>query len=495
MKVLKLPIVFLLLVSTLQAQENIFWKRDFWKNNPTIEVIEQKIKEGNDIAALNPYGFDAVVYAILEKTPNKTIKHLLSKKGNGANKLTHDKRTYVFWAAYKGNLELMEYLISKNARMDLKDSHGFSVLTFAAVVGITDTAIYDLCIKNGIDVKTDKEEHGANALLLIIPHLKNFEMVDYFTKKGLRIDSKDNQGNGVFNYTARAGNKIMLEKLIEKGLFHNKPNNNGGNAILMATQGSRSGYNSLGFLKYLEGLGINPNITNNDGTTPLHHLAYGNKDLKTLNYFLKKGVDVNQFDKDGNTALINACGDNTLEIITALALKTKDLNKVNKNGQSALIKAINNSPSIISFLIKKGADVHVIDAKGNNLAFYLFKTFSSRKKEVFDKKVKLLISTGFNIKSTQKNGNTLYHLAIYNGDLELLQYVNTLGIDINAKNKDGLTPLHLAAMKAKNVDVLKYLLSVKADKAIKSDFDESVYDLAKENELLKQNNIDINFLK
>ncbi|GAA3632311.1 ankyrin repeat domain-containing protein [Flavivirga jejuensis] len=496
MKTIKFLAIYLLFVTVLQAQtENIFWNRDFWKTNPTVASIEQKILEGNNATTLNPYGFDAVVYAILAKTPNEVIKYLLSKKGNDVNKLTHDKRTYIFWAAYKGNFELMTYLISKNARMDLKDSHHFSVLTFAAVAGITNLDIYDLCIENGIDITTDKNEDGANALLLLIPHLKNFEIVDYFTKKGLGIDSQDKDGNGVFNYTAKAGNKAMLEKIIEKGTPYNKLNNNGGNAMLLATRGSRSGYNSLAFFKYLESLRVTPNITNKDGVTPLHNLAYGNKDLGTFNYFLSKGVDANQVDKKGNTALINASGRNSLEIITKLALNTKNVSHVNNNGQSALTKAISNSPKIVSFLIKKGADVHVVDTKGNNLVYYLIKSFSEENQEAFNQKIKALSRNGLNIKTVQKDGSTLFHLAVNTNNLELLKYVNTLGVDVNAKNNDGLTALHLEAMKAKHSKTLKYLLAIGANKDIKTDFDESVYDLAKENELLRKNNIDINFLK
>ena len=58
---------------------------------------------------------------------------------------------------------------------------------------------------------------------------------------------------------------------------------------------------------------------------------------------------------------------------------------------------------------------------------------------------------------------------------------------------DGLTPLHLAAMKAKDVKLLQLLISKGADKKILTDFNESAFDLAKENELLSKS--DITFLK
>ena len=68
-------------------------------------------------------------------------------------------------------------------------------------------------------------------------------------------------------------------------------------------------------------------------------------------------------------------------------------------------------------------------------------------------------------------------------------------IDINAKNNDGNTALHLAAMKAKDADILKFLIAQGADTKATTDFEESAYDLASENELLKKNNVGIDFLK
>ncbi|MNY63465.1 hypothetical protein D3C86_2004300 [compost metagenome] len=77
----------------------------------------------------------------------------------------------------------------------------------------------------------------------------------------------------------------------------------------------------------------------------------------------------------------------------------------------------------------------------------------------------------------------------------MLKKIADLNIDVNAKNKDGLTALHKAAMIAKNDAVLKYLLSIGAKKDIKTDFDESAYDLAKENETLTKNNVSVEILK
>ncbi len=481
-------------ISTINAQtKNIFLERSFWKTNPSIKIVEQKITAGNSATKLNRYGFDAVVYALLENANPKVIKHLLSKKGNDVNKLTHDGRTYIFWAAYKNNMPIVKYLLKNGAKTDVIDDKGYSILNFTAVAGVENTKLYDLLIKHGANVKEDTTPSGANALLLIVPNLSNFKMVDYFTSKGLSLNSTDKNGNGVFNYTAQKGNKKMLEMLIKKGVSYKKVNRNGGNAMLFATKGSRSGYNSLEFFKYLEELGITPNIRNKDGKTPLHNLSYSNKDLATINYFINKGVDVNQTDKNGNIALINAASRNSLDIVKLYASKTKNINHTNKDSQSALTRAIRNTNKVFSYLINNGADVNVVDKKGNHLGYYLFNWFSEKNIKNFEYKLMSLKSKGLAITKKQKDGTTLYHLAVKKQSLPMLKYISKYDIDINAKNADNLTALQKAVMMAKDDSIIKYLIAQGANTKIKTDFDESLYDLAKENEALK--NTDISFLK
>lgn len=495
-----MTIIFILCTGSLIAQssKNIFLNREFWKSNPTVETVKQKIAEKNSPTALNSYGFDAVVYAMLEKANNKVIKYLLSLKGNEVNKLTHDKRTYVFWAAYVNNLNLMKHLIANKARMDLKDSHHFSVATFAAATGQTNTKIYDLCIQQGIELKDDTDKNGANALLLIAPYLKDLSLTNYFVSKGVDLHSKDNNGNGLFNYAAKGGNKGFLEKIISKGISPPKElNKKGENALFLATKYSwNKGYNSLDYLKHLESYGLKANITTSEGLTPLHNLAYSNKDVKTFDYFLSKGVSANQKDKEGNTALINAAEKNDLPIVELLAEKTQNINHKNKEGLSALSKAVKgNNIEVIEYLLKKGADVKVVDYKGNTLAYYLVKSYTDKNKEVFTQKKKLLAKKGLRFQTAQEKNNSLFHIAIEKNSVNLLKEISLLNIDLNSKNKDGLTALHKAVMQAENTKLIKYLLSIGADKAITTDFGETVYELAEENEILSSQNIDISFLK
>lgn len=488
-------ILVVLQVAMAVAQDtNVFLNRDFWKSQPTVDDIKAKIDKGTDIAQLNGYGFDAVVYAILEQVPNSTIKYMLSIPGNGVNKLTHDGRTYIFWGAYKGNIELMEYLLKQGAKTDITDDKGNTILNFAASTGQQNTKVYDICLANGNNLEKDLNSDGANALLLVAPYIKNNSLLEYFTSKELDINSTDKLGNGIFNYAAKSGNINLLESLISKGVNYKSLNKENGNAMLFAAKGTRGNRNGIEIYEFLEKQGINPNVITSSGTTPLHILARNGK-IEVISYFLEKEVNANQADADGNTAFILASSANDLAIVKVLHTKIKDINTTNKKGQSALTMAVeNNSLEVISFLIKNRANINIVDSKGNTLMYYLIESYSPRSVNEFQSKLSVLSDNGVKINTTQADGNTLFHLAVEKQDVNLLELINGFGIDVNATNNNGLTPLQLAAMTAKDAALIKYLISIGADKSVVTDFGETLFDLAQENEKFRDQST-IEFLK
>ena len=107
----------------------------------------------------------------------------------------------------------------------------------------------------------------------------------------------------------------------------------------------------------------------------------------------------------------------------------------------------------------------------------------------------VLQNNGYNLSTPQKDGSTLYHLAVAKNDLALLKRFEKLNIDVNSKNKEGLTPLHKAAMIAKDDAILKYLLSLGAKKDATTEYKETAFDLARENEFFSKQNISVDFLK
>ena len=491
----KIIIIFILLGITGKSQENVLLLRDYWRGNPSLSQVRKDIAQGNSPTELNSYGFDAVTWALIENANNETIKFLLEIKGNDVNKLTHDGRTYVFWAAYRNNLEIMRYLIDHGAKIKIIDSHGYSILNFAAVTGQKNQALYDFLLRNGSEI-TETNRSGANPMLLVSPFLKDDKLITYFTNKGIRFNSKDNDGNGIFHYAAKKGDTIFLELLIQKGADYKTLSKNGENAFIFASQGTRNNSNNLSTFKYLENLGLNPNIVTDKGITPLHALGKKNKEINIIKYFIDKGVDVNQADIDGNTAFINASYMNDVEIINFISKYVLNINHINKKGQTALMKAVkNNSYEVLNLLLKKKSNIFLKDKNHNTLVYYLIESYNKKNPDAFNKKIKRLVAEGLNIDYPQSKGETIWHLAVKRNDLKLLKKIAEFSSSLNKYNEQGLTPIHIAAMKATDVEILKLLIELGADSNLKTDFEETVYDLAYENELLKEQYKNLNFLK
>ncbi|GAB3935668.1 ankyrin repeat domain-containing protein [Larkinella terrae] len=479
------------LTFSAQAQKNVLLESAFWQGKPEVNQVKAEIEKGNSPSQFNAASFDPVVMAINAQAPNETIKYLLAQPGNEVNKITHDSRIYLHWAAIRGNVELMEYLLSKGSKTNVVDSHGMTVLNFAAGAGQPNTQVYDLCLKNGADLKKDLNPDGANALLIAIANDKDFKLTDYFVSKGLSLKSTDAIGNNAFSYAARSGNIDLLKALLQRGVPASD------NALIMASQGGRQGANPIEVYQYLESLNLKPTATNKAGENVLHALVRRPKQNEIIQYFLNKGVDVNQAADEGNTVFMYAASANRdLSVLEMLQPKVKNINQSNEKGATALTLAVRgNSPEVVGYLLNKGADAKVTDKTGDNLVAYLVQSYHPARSEEFDAKLKLLQEKGLDIKASQKNGNTLYHLAVAKNDLLLLKKLEPLQIDVNGKNKEGITALHKAAMLSKDDAILKYLLSIGAKKDIATNFKETAFDLASENESLSKSNVSVNFLK
>jgi ankyrin repeat protein len=292
---------------------------------------------------------------------------MLSQPGTDINKLTHDGRNYIHWASSRGNAEVVEYLLSKKAKIDVEDTHGSTPFLFGLNGGAQNIKVFDLFLAHGLDIKKEVNADGANALLLVVGNDKDFALSNYFISKGLDWNSVDAAGNNAFGYAARTGNIELLKALLAKGV---KPSPN---AMLMAAQGGgarRGGpaaptTSNLAIYEYLETLGIKPNVTAKNGENILHALVRKPNQAELVQYFISKGVDVNQADEEGNTVLIAAASTNRdLPVYELLLPKVKNINQANNKGVTALASAVgSNSPAVVSYLIGKGADVKALDKK------------------------------------------------------------------------------------------------------------------------------------
>lgn len=485
-----------------QTPSNVLLSADFWKSKPDLAKVKAAVADGNNPSQANAGSHDPVTMAINARVSNDVIKFLAEQEGNSVTKKTHHSRSYLHWAASSGDLEIVNFLIAKGSDVNYADSYGTPVAAYAASGGNKNTAVFDALFKAGVDPK-QRYTDGATLLMLSAAADEGLTLTDYFVSKGLSIKDKDNNGATPADYAAKLGNKQIIESFVKRGV---KPTNN---ALFFATQGSRMASNGVDTYKYLvDTYKLNPKAINKDGATVLH-LVIRRPDADVINYFMDK-VEIAKADNDGNTILMAAAGGRDTKLVEQLLGKAKNINAVNQKGESALTKAIETgSADMAALLVKSGADVKVTDVDGNNLAYHWFNSFRDQRPggpgqgspqgqsaaNDFDAKLALLKSNGIDVTAPQKNGNTLYHLAVTKESQNLIKKAAALGVDINTQDKEGTTPLHKAALTAKDDTLLKLLVSLGAKKDIKTEMDETAYDLAKENDFLTKGSVSVDFLK
>ena len=365
---------------------------------------------------------------------------------------------------------------------------------------------------------TNKRGHTALMEASLRGYINGFNVL---LKAGADPSITDANGNICLHYSVQGGcGKVVLETTFNHGDHVNATNRKGHTALMMACEKG-----SMDYITALIEAGADPNSTDVNGETYLHHSVRGGcskevlhiindhgahvnatnnknqtalmlgtmqKNKDCINVLLKAGSNPNITDVDGNTCLqslvVHECN---IAILQAIIDHDAHVNATNKRGHSALMMAsVKGNIDAVNVLLKAGADPDITDANGNtciHLSMY----------EVWKRKVlQTLIDHGANVNATDKdcqtalvvasdkgntdainvlltagadpniadaNGNTCLHFAVHQGcNKEVVQMIIDHGAHVNIANKNGLTALMIACERG-NIDVINVLLEAGSD--------------------------------
>jgi ankyrin repeat protein len=177
-----------------------------------------------------------------------------------------------------------------------------------------------------------------------------------------------------------------------------------------------------------------------------------------VNYLLEKGIDVNQQDEDGCTALYWASYSGYKEIVQILSgHKDINVNKQDKVGSTALEWASKNGyKEILQLLLEhKDINVNLKDGEGRTALFWAFK---KKRHEIVKM---LLVHKDINVNQQDKKGETALIVASREGKEEIVQLLlEHKEIDVNQQDKNGDTALIVATYCGRK-EIVQLLLAQK----------------------------------
>ncbi|EGC39321.1 hypothetical protein DICPUDRAFT_16456, partial [Dictyostelium purpureum] len=190
-------------------------------------------------------------------------------------------------------------------------------------------------------------------------------------------------------------------------------------------------------------------------------------------------------------ALRNGSYDIVKEILTFYHANRMDMNVQDKSGYTPLHVAASNCDDQILMLLLGYDEVNVntINNDRNSALHYFCQKFKSPN---LHEPFQLFLKKGVNINAQNKNGETPLHKSIFNNNVRVLM-VNILleaGAEVNVLNSRGESPLHFAVHLGRE-DLVTILVKAGADITVKGNEGKTCYELA-----LTGGNVKvINFLK
>ena len=379
---------------------------------------------------------EACVKSIRNESHEFTVEQLLTEletliKDNSAEgkhpfstmKFEDDyNHTLLRLAARYGKIHIVKSLIDAGAEVNAVDDDGNTPLHLAVKHGKGDTVKALLGAKDIHVNEKDKDDRTPLHLAIID---KNKEVVEALLgAKDIHVNEKDKDDRTPLHLAAWKTDKEVVEALLEvKGINVNAVDNKGYTPLHLSTLNS----DSETTVKTLLAKNAKVDEKNKYGQTPLH-MAFFHNNKNGAQALLDNDANVNAVDDDGNTPLHLAVKYSKGDTVKAL-LGAKDIhvNAVDKDDRTPLHVAVKYSKGdTVQALIAEGANVNAVDNKGWTPLHRLAHFGGS------------CIDTPFEKRNNRRQYQKEIVLSIAKSLLEVK------GINVNAADKDGKTPLALA---------------------------------------------------
>jgi ankyrin repeat protein len=436
------------------------------------EMFEINDYNGNNLVhTLVYYKQESLLSVLLKDERSKKLINIKNKNGETPFGIALNQREY------KTIKILQENGVDGDETIkSFKTKDGKNVFHHLLSRYYVEDKFFSFLVKNYSNLINEQDDAGLTPLLVAIKEGGNIKFVSQLIENGADIALTAKGGNNILHY-----------------LFQNNSYNSGK-------------YQKILFNQILEHKSATQliNAQNSNGQKPLI-IAISRKLYDFAKELIAKEVDLEDTDKYGNNILhiFLKTGENKPEFLKFIWVKLtyeqqqKLINAKNNEGKTPLyISVTNQQHECTKFLVENKASFEIIANDGDNILHTLFSNYNLKEgllnlildhnfstKDInaennkgetpvslalrrgHEKAVPLLIDKGANLEFITAEGDNVLHII---RDSSLLKLVleklpgNTIKDFINAKNKQGETPL-LRAIKEREFDCVKELLSQGAE--------------------------------
>jgi len=397
-----------------------------------------------------------------------------------------DGSTPLQWAVYEGNAREVRRLLDAGADVALANDYGATAMSLAAEVG--DVAILKLLIEGGANA--DSPNADGQTALMAVARTGNVDAARLLLDHGATVDAREKfGGQTALMWASARRHPQMIDFLIDRGAAVDARSADRDYQRHVTAEGRPKSLDSGGFtpllyaarenciacVKSLLAKGADIDLPDPDGVSPLL-VAVMNSNLDLAKALVDAGADVDQWDVFGEAPLFTAIGldarrgagrssidpANELDgpgLIRLLLERGANPNQqlyfhpanvrgeTNTRGATPLMRAaVNGDLELVKLLLEHGADAKLYMADRETPIHGVLAGRAPEKRAVEIIRVLHDAGTDVNVVALinheeEIRGGSALHFAVRKRYKEVIKQLASYGIDVNAKDQDGLTAL------------------------------------------------------
>ncbi len=418
-----------------------------------IESIHEAAAEGhqNLVKSLIETGVEVDSKDELENTPlhhaaengHANLSEFLIAEGADLEARNHYGRTPMALASCRGHKQMVEVLLAKGADFNTKDIWYKRLLHHAAENGHSELA--EFLIDRGEDIESETNlDYTALNLAASKGHT---QMVELLISKGADVNTKEQMKYTPLHYAAKGGHYEIAKLLVAAGADVDAEDLNQQTPLYKAFKAGN---------KDIAGL-----LAENRAYIcfPALHFAAFMGDLNTVKKLIEDGSDVDSKDKENQTPLLYAALGGNKQVVEYLVDKGADINAKRSERDRPILHNIarRGDKDMVELLIAKGANVNATANKGAATNTPLDHAVLSGHADV----AAVLLDHGANPDARGYCSVMPLHRAAQKGRTDLARLLLDHGANVNIKGGSiEITPLHWAAT---HVEVAEFLIDKGAD--------------------------------